>query len=77
MAAQLLHCAGCNASFKAKSYDPNKTYLCPKCKQPLKPKGEADTSAGGVSLDTQGRAQTDEGQDPLVGRTIGCYKIVK
>ena len=77
MPQQLLYCAGCNANFKAKSYDPNKTYPCPKCKQPLKPKGEADTSAGGVTLDTQGRAQTDKGKDPLVGQKIAQYRIVK
>ena len=77
MAEQLLYCAGCNASFKAKSYDANKTYPCPKCKQPLRPKGEADTSTGGVTLDTQGKARTDEGRDPLVGTTIASYKIVR
>ncbi len=77
MAEQLLYCAGCNASFKTKAYDANRTYPCPKCKQPLRPKGEADTSAGGVAMDTQGRAQTDEGRDPLVGTTVASYKIVR
>ena len=78
MAEELLYCAGCNANFKAKSYDPNKTYPCPKCKQPLKLKGEADASASGVALDTQGRAaQTDEGKDPLVGQKIAQYRIVR
>jgi len=78
MAVQLLYCAGCNANFKAKSYDPSKAYPCPKCKQPLKLKGEADASASGVALDTQGKApRADKGKDPLVGQKIAQYRIEK
>ena len=77
MAKELLYCAGCNANFKAKSYDPKKTYPCPKCKQPLKLKGEADASASGVALDTEGKIQTDRTSDALVGQKIAQYKVTK
>ena len=77
MAENMLYCAGCNVRFKVKKYDPKRTYNCPKCDQPLKAEGEADTSADGVSLNTQGHIQTDKKKDPLVGRKIAQYKIVR
>ena len=77
MAESILYCAGCNIKFRAKQYDPEKAYKCPKCDQPLKAQGEGKGGGGEVSLDTKGGPKRDAAPDPLVGRKIGQYKIVK
>ena len=77
MAENQLYCAGCNVRFKAKKYDPKRTYNCPKCAQPLAVQGEADTSTDGVALNTQGGISAEKSNDPLIGRKVGQYKILK
>ncbi|NQT92592.1 MAG: serine/threonine protein kinase, partial [Lentisphaerae bacterium] len=77
MAESILYCAGCNVKFRAKQYDPKKAYKCPKCNQPLEAQGEGKGGGGEVSLDTKGGPKRDAAPDPLVGRKIGQYKIVK
>ena len=76
MAEPVLFCPGCNLKYRAKKYDPAKTYKCPKCGQPL-----ADASAAGAvgtdgALDTQGEVEQKE-DDPLIGQTVDQYRIVK
>ena len=77
MAECVLHCAGCNVNFRAKTYDPNRDYKCPKCGGRLKPKAEAEAAPDAASLDSGGQARPGAASDPLVGTKIGEYKILK
>ena len=76
MATQVLHCAGCNVNFRAKAYDPSKTYKCPKCAGKLQPQTAAK-GGDGVTLESKAPGRRAAAKDPLVGRKIGQYKILK
>ena len=76
MATQVLHCPGCNVNFRAKTYDPAKTYKCPKCGGRLHTQA-AGKGGDGVALESKSQGKRDAAKDPLVGRRIGQYKILK
>ena len=76
MATQVLHCAGCNVNFRAKTYDPAKTYKCPKCAGRLQPQADAKGDDG-VTLQSKAPGKRAAAKDPLVGSKIGQYKVLK
>ena len=76
MSEHKLHCAGCNVRYKAKVYDPTRTYTCPKCGQDLNSLTGDDASLDAMTIASRSHADANGERDPLIGRQIAQYKIL-
>ena len=74
MAEPMLFCPGCNLNYRARKYDPAKTYKCAKCGQPLAKASVAGAVGTDGALDTQGEVEQKE-EDPLIGQTVDQYRV--
>ena len=76
MAENILRCAGCNIRYRVKSFDPQKKYACPKCKEALKPESSATAAPDAQSLSRTGELPQPV-EDELAGLPIAHYQIAR
>ena len=76
MAEASLYCAGCNVKYRARRFDPTRTYRCKKCGGPLQDTSGIQELEVEDDVESHGDA-AKASADPLIGRTLDQYRIVK
>lgn len=77
MEEKILECAGCNVTYRVTKPKADKTYRCPKCKEPLTEPEAAGGEGEQHTVEHDGEGQGEQMKDKMVGQVVEQYRIVE